>query len=695
VITALRSRLPSAENRDLGVYAILYAALVVVVVGFAAIVVDIAGLRYDRRDNKAAADAAAIGAAEFLNPIQASGIKPDKACLRAWDYLAATLDGLTKPAGRCSSFSPLPGGVTATAYCNPTPPAVPAMIRDEQTVGNRRVIIAWPVPRGADQHFLDPELAPGSAVQDFSSDADGSDVGCDRVGVAIVQNRKFRLAAGIQSSSQNTSVHSVARFNSSEGQKDQIAALNILEKVDCGAITVGGGGQVLVGPTVNKGVVVSPGIVAIESDGSGTCSGTPPNGQMTIDPNASTGTLICASNVPLNATGTNCDGNGLMRAHALDPGGVANRAYDPSKVPPPAATANLKPKPTPEGGQFGYNPVTKLYGCSAAAFNPDVCVPPPSPEPNYIQDLVTAYGGTGIPTAHYGDTTLPNTDPYATMPWQTAPASVCPGGSGIAGTIVLAPGNWYIPCAVEFKNTGGTLIIQGGTVVIEGAVSTNNGCLVVNTPTRTTCPVAADIKDPKTSDATMVNPAERPTHDAIVFLRGRQSIGSVNGLDHRGKLIMPQTFVYAANAAQEVSVNSTDLTMWTAPGAGFLDPVTSRTLLEGQCWDPTIVDAAGNPVGGLVAACMNSRFARLVYWSGHPAASSAPNVFAGQGALSVVGVFFTPRAAFKFTGSSTYTATFAQFWARTLFVTGQAFLGLSPDQRTAIESPLGAVDLIR
>jgi hypothetical protein len=189
----------------------------------------------------------------------------------------------------------------------------------------------------------------------------------------------------------------------------------------------------------------------------------------------------------------------------------------------------------------------------------------------------------------------------------------------------------------------------------------------------------------------MTTPGERPIRDAIVYIRGNSCVGSSCGLDHAGNLFLPQTFVYSANSAKEVLVNSTKLTLWTAPGAGYVDPTTKRTLLEEQCWDP----AADSGAGAIVRACMNSRFSRLVYWSDFPAPKTGPNIFAGQGSLNVVGVFFTPKASFRFTGGSAYRASFAQFWSDRLEVFGGAFLGLAPDQRTAIETPTGAVNLIR
>ena len=75
--------------------------------------------------------------------------------------------------------------------------------------------------------------------------------------------------------------------------------------------------------------------------------------------------------------------------------------------------------------------------------------------------------------------------------------------------------------------------------------------------------------------------------------------------------------------------------------------------------------------------------------------STKPNNFAGQGALSVVGVFFTPRGYFNFTGGGAYAAASAQFWADQLNVNGGASLGLRPDSKFAVEAPLGSVALIR
>jgi hypothetical protein len=150
---------------------------------------------------------------------------------------------------------------------------------------------------------------------------------------------------------------------------------------------------------------------------------------------------------------------------------------------------------------------------------------------------------------------------------------------------------------------------------------------------------------------------------------------------------MPQTFVYSRSTSNNpVNVQSTELTLWTAPAAGAKNG-SGRTTLEEACYDAA--------AGQIVTACMDSRFGRLAYWSDYPAPKTAPNNFAGQGSLNVVGVFFTPRAYFDFAGGGSYTAAAAQFWADKLDVNGGAVVGLVPDAKFAVESPLGRIGLIR
>jgi hypothetical protein len=372
-------------------------------------------------------------------------------------------------------------------------------------------------------------------------------------------------------------------------------------------------------------------------------------------------------------TPSDCDGLGILLAHGLDGANAAN-TYSSAAVAgcPPGSSATLCPVPSPENGTYRWNPVTKKFGCNTTNLNP--CQLPASPAPNHVALLEAAYGGSGVPTSVYaGQAPYVNPYPIGTSPWTTVPATAC---GNVSTTVVLAPGNWYFNCAVNVKN-GGALIVQGGNIVGDGDITVSSGgAFVVNTavnaPPITTSGSGNQITTPVA-----------PTSDEIIFLR--------NGtISTSGILVMPQTFVYSRSTSNHpVNVNSTDLTIWTAPGAGAVNG-SGRTTLEQACYDN--VNAKVDEI------CMFSRFSRLVYWSDYPApqsGSGGPNNFAGQGALNVIGVFFTPRGYFNFTGGGAYAAAAAQFWADKLNVNGGASLGLIPDTKFAVEAPLGQVNLIR
>ncbi len=676
----LHARLGESDPQA-GVYAVLYAALVLVMIGMGAIVVDIATLREDRRDNRAAADSAALAGVERLDPLGAVGVDPKLACDAAWAYLSTTLGDLTKPADACAPFV----GVNASTHCavGSTPP----MIRSDRIVGSREVVIAWPIPRGADDGFLTPNLAPGGVNQPFAEGVDGPvsdpadptlDKGCDRFGVAIFEKQEFGLAGGLGQKGATTQIHSVARVDPKGGPPDEVAALNVLNPRDCEALVTTGGGTVLVGPTLKGTVVKGPGIIAVESDANGTCTGS----GRAIAPTTGPGSLICASLVILNTAGTNCDGLGIIRSHALDPGGNAARSYDTAAT----SGGNLKPVPTAQGGRNGWDAVTELYGCEVltASLVPGDCL---APTRNHIDELVTALG-SGTPTSYQAKTeAVPPPFTLVNYPPVPATATVFMNEPSLCGDIntpvTLPPGNYHATCGINIKGSG-SLILQGGTLVVDGGIQVaSGGCLVVN---YTTC---TPTLDPLTVGTSAVSPDPAPTASGLVFIRG-SGCPSSGCFSNAGTLVMPETFVYSAAGAEGLDVRGTALTLWTAPGAGPVDPA-GHTRLERDCLLPPVPPALAQ----VDQDCLNSRFSRTTYWSEFPSPKTKPNNFAGQGNLNVVGVFFTPRAYFDFSGGGAYAAASAQFWADKLNLNGGARLGLSPDARFAFETPTSRLLLIR
>ncbi|MDP9181591.1 MAG: Tad domain-containing protein [Actinomycetota bacterium] len=650
----------AGNDREAGVYAVLYSTLVIILIAFAAIVVDISAVRQDRRLNRSASDSAALGGAALLDPTSTMGAQPYAACLQAWKYMAASLH-ISVPGGACAAFQSLtsPQIIAKCASANP------AEIADEQTIGSRRFRVSWPIPNSGGSGFLNPDLAPGSAgAQPANGTTDGNPAynGCDRLGVAIFQDQQFGLANAFGMQEATTQVHSVALVTPQAGPPEDVAALNVLNPTDCGSLVTTGGGKVTVGPTLdNNGNATGPGIIAVEANATD-C----PNGYV-IDPTTGQGSKICAS---ATAIGNNlCDGLGLILSHAMDPGGVFGKAYNPAAIP-----TNLIPTPAPERQSHGWTPVTKHYGCTSTLGS---CQ---APATNYIQALVTAYGGSTSPgIKHYNGSQSPYSDTLTGA--FTSPASLCPGGNGVSTVVFLAPGNYYANCDLKIASSG-TVIIQGGTLVVRGAII-NNGCLTMNTIV-TTCPTGT------VGSGATVTVAPAPVHDAILFVQGNGCPNSAC-INNAGNLAIPQTFVYS-NGAEPLNQGSTGLTLWTAPGAGARDG-NGNTTLEVDC-GATATLAANKD-------CMDSRFGRLAYWNeinaddqykGNP---DKPNFFGGQGNLSVVGIFFTPRAYFNFTGGGGYSGSAAQFWTDQLNVNGGANLGLSPYESFSLPNFGPDIGLIR
>jgi hypothetical protein len=302
---------------------------------------------------------------------------------------------------------------------------------------------------------------------------------------------------------------------------------------------------------------------------------------------------------------------------------------------------------------------------------------------NYIQELVNAYGGNSSPgTKHYTASQTPYNDPYPGSFTSNAAvdAALCPGGSGIGTVVVLGGGNHYANC--DLKITGsGTVIVQGGTLVVKGAISiASGGCLTMNTLV-TTCPTG--VVKQNNNDATVSTPIA-PAHDAILFIQGNSCPNSAC-FSNAGNLVIPQTFVYMGGTSP-LNQSSTGLTLWTAPGAGFRDG-SGHTQLEVDCGATATADPNED--------CMDSRFGRLAFWSEYAAPSTKAHMFAGQGNLNVVGVFFTPLAYFNFTGGGGYAGSAAQFWSDKLNVNGGANLGLSPYKSFSLPISGPDVSLIR
>jgi hypothetical protein len=668
----------AAGRRDDGVYAVLYAVLVVVLIGMAAIVVDLASVRQDRRLDRSAADSAVLGGASFLDPSGGAASTPLAACQKAWQYLATTLR-ISVPGSACSSFI----GVPLT-------PCPVNEIPDNTTVppGDITVRVSWPIPKTGGSGFLSPDLAPGAVTQGFASKTDGSDAGCDRLGVAIFQTSRFGLAGAFGASSTQTQVHSVALTSTLPKRPGDTAALNVLNTTVCQALSTGGQGKIV----VNRATDLSRGVMAVESDGSG-CGN---NNQYVIDVSSNNNNKVCASGpsqVPDNL-GT-CDGQGKIVQHALDVSAGLTKAYAGS---PNAVTAGypLSPQPQAEGGISLWNPVTKDYGCKSLPLVAGVtqaC----SSYPPYIGDLYTdldknsptPYPGVGTYSGIvYGGSFTTLNDGTALAPYGGLGTFTCAQANNASSKFYVPAGYWYVNCP-DSNNAAGfqvssEAVFGGGQIDFAGGVQVakNNACFSVNTPFASlpatpdllSCPTATSLSN---EQATTV-PA--PIQEAIVFIRGVQ--GFTNGSSGTS-ILLPQTLVAQSNGGLLGLGGGAGTLLWTAPGAGTLTSGVSR--LDTLCTLASVLDPT----------CQASHFSKTAYWNEVNTTGSQLLSIKGQGSLSLVGTFFAPRGDFSFDGQGSYFATNAQFWVDTLALSGQGGLGLTPDASLSFKRPSFAVSLIR
>lgn len=672
----------AARDPEEGAYAILYATLMVFIIALAAVVVDLSAIRQDRRADRAAADAAAIGGASKLNP-NATGSSPREACLLAWKYLATSLS-ITVPSGVCNAFNG-----ESLESCPTT------QINDTVDVGRRRIRIAWPIPRNGTGGFLDPDLAPGSVGQPFSAAADGTDPGCDRLGVSVREDQVFGLAPAFGISGGTTEVHSVARLTPHPETPGELAALNILNLTDCQTLTTSGQGFIV----VNRATDDSRGVIADESAPT-TCGS---SNKFVIDPASNNLNRICASGpdqVPDNSG--SCDGEGKIETHARDAAATEATAYNGS----PGPVANGVPlygHLVPEGGVALWDPVAQVYGCASlprTVINSLTITRACGDYPPYISDAYSDLD-SNTPTPYSGVGTYSGTTYGATFTTlndgQVLGAGAFAGGLGtfrcvqssaLTDSYYVPPGNWYVDCP-DGNNTAGfqpAAVAQfgGGQLVFRGGirVAATGSCFAVNvpraslplTPALLQCPLA---QQPNSITATTDPP---PTQEALMMVRGRQGFTAGAGVR---SILLPQTAVLQASGGLLDLGGGAGTLLWTAPGGGTV--TGGATTLETLCTSGGVLDQT----------CLDSRLSKIAYWNETRTTGNEILGIGGQGALALVGVFFSPRADFVFTGQAAYTATNAQFWVDTLAVKGQGGLGLTPSPNLGIFRNSFSVSLIR
>lgn len=552
----MTSRRPRGED---GAYAILYALLLLVVLGTAAIVVDLAAMREDRRQSKLASDAAAVAGVRSLDPIE--GGNPFEACEETWSYVSTNMDvPVASPTG-CTVFP------TAFTTC-PTIASTATATSEGVTV-----TVTWPVLQTSPL-LTGANVQGGTVVQAVDPAVDGTDA-CTRLGVSITQVHEQLLAGLFGGTDTKTTVTSVARAMANPGTDQAIAALNVLNPTTCEAIDMSGQAFLLIGSVGTR-----PGIISVES------SGRQQNG---VCPNSADWVINAADNSSggyIDAQGPgNVPGGGIIYSYALQesPTGNPPDAYNPSLVPP--SNTLLRPKPTMLAQRSGQTPITNYLQCTGT------CTTVPE---NYIGLLQTTFGGSGAPTAAYPYADTPY-DSVLTSPFRTLPGSAVPSFSCTIGNnarVLVPAGNWFVNCpGANGLRVQGRLVFAGGTIVTAGGIDVAGGCFAANVPLSQPTPPAT-LACPGVSGGDVTTP---PLTAAMIYMRsGNLTTSGVYSI------LLPRTFVYMGNGTLDLGSNATNV-FWTNPRVTNVlcvsDECVSQRFAKVALWNTTTSNS-GSEIGG-------------------------------------------------------------------------------------------------
>ena len=307
----LRRRLAAARRADgeRGMVMVVTAIFLVVILGTAALVIDLAQLREDRAYNRKSADLVATAAATTL--ASPTGTMAS-ACTDAWNYFLdnATDHGTVTGAPPCST--------AFSADCDPT-----ASRTATGTTGRYTVTFTNPV-LDANRLMAHPDVV-GGATQAINADQDGTP--SERIGVEIVRARTNSFGAVVGVGTTSTDSHSVARTMTRFDIGGPIALL-ILNKTDCNVLTASGQAKIIINPSGSK-----PGYITVDSNATGNlCS---QNNTWALDALGTQNSAIQALANPTTGAA------GVIRMYALALGQGNSKAYDPSAAVSPRPPASI------------------------------------------------------------------------------------------------------------------------------------------------------------------------------------------------------------------------------------------------------------------------------------------------------------------------------------------------------------------
>jgi hypothetical protein len=499
------SRRASAGRGERGAVSVFLVFLLPVMLGFAALLVDLGQLRATSRQEQLSVDLAALAGGKQLS---------------AGDAVAACKDEITYLNIDDSRISPAINPATFCAPISNSCSNASSEATPTTTVGDVTVSVHYPVPAAeiADPNWSGPGLNDGPSQ-------------CRRMRVVLStrDSGMFSRIFGITSST--TSRSATMRPTGLTGNPP---ALWLLDPTGCTPLTVNGGSQVTVGTATVQGVIT------IDSNGT-TCSGS--NTTVSV---SGAGSSLKAIGPPSGTTS-----GGQINLNALPDGATACSlpACDPSQVSSglvapqpqhgdPASRAYIDWKYNCKAGYPTFHGVT-INDCPNTAARGGTSYP-------YIDNLKTAIGASGTPAGAW--------------------TKIGPGGSQCSpnASITYPVGNYYVACTKGNNgfvvNSGVTVTFSGGNVVFDDNVTVSNGGTINFNTANTNATLPSSCTPPTVQTPCIANSS---TNAAFVYIRGDNS--TTFQTSGTGTINANHTFVYGGTGS--VAFSGAPPT-WTAPTEG-------------------------------------------------------------------------------------------------------------------------------
>lgn len=534
-----------------GISMIMVAMALFLLMGAAAIAVDLAAMRLDRSADQKVTDSAASAGA--LAAFAGNG---QDACEAALAYVEVNAQGISSldTSGCLTSFSAAACDA-ATLPQSYTPPAVDRF----------SVTVTYPVPNG--DPLMTSGLLGGSGQTLVAEDGEQ----CERVAVQMSATHTSLFAQLLGFDQGTTTVHSVAR-SFDPGADGPPLNLLVLDRTGCNAIHVQGNGGVIVEKVTDPVTGDEfPGVAAADSDASSGCSPS----VILVDGANSTLRADGKPGCPSDTLGT---GEGCGVIQSIAPG---TPGCNPLACTPGAGGANPPiPEPIGMGGRITRVQVDHEYNCwpnyaappagTGWAVSPltsanEQDIPGCTGSNDHIYDLINLVGQNG-PVGGFNTWTQPPLNLPCTIP------SSNPGFT-VTGDVRIDCADFVVQSDVTIE----------GNVVFDGNVNVTSG--------------SANFTIDNTSGT------------GWAFFRDGHFVK-----DGQASLTILDTMVYLSDDSQ-ITMNggSTGTLRWVAPDAGDFDDLAlwsdspsthvwagqASLIMEGVFFSPwATADYSGAPGAG-------------------------------------------------------------------------------------------------